>query len=293
MAAAGVVEHLDVVEQITPGRGPGQIDLATDPLPLQQLEEALGDRVVVTVSPAAHAAIDAMGLEEGLPVAAGELAALVRGQHQAGLRLATPNRRRQRLKNQVGLHVPLRSPADNLAREQVQNDRQVKPALVSPDIGDIGDPMRVRRRHRELPVEPVWRHRRRKPAARPRSAAIADLCFESFGPHQAIDPVLSAGFSQDPKVASHLAIAVDCTALEPGVLHQSRQPAIFLRPVTHRCRQPRIEARALHAQDPASSQTRSGSPTSPISGRRKGGFTSLRLSICTHGAPWAGRCSGP
>lgn len=130
MAAAGVVEHLDVVEQITPGRGPGQIDLATDPLPLQQLEEALGDRVVVTVSPAAHAANDAMGFEECLPVAAGELAALVRVQHQAGFRLATPNRRRQRLKNQVGLHVALRRPADDLAREQVQDDRQVDPTLV-------------------------------------------------------------------------------------------------------------------------------------------------------------------
>ncbi len=61
--AVGVLEHLNVVEDVTLGRGLGQMDLETDPRPLQQMKVALGDRVVVAVSPAAHAAIHAIDYE--------------------------------------------------------------------------------------------------------------------------------------------------------------------------------------------------------------------------------------
>ena len=41
MTASRVVEHLDVVEDIAAGQVSGLIDLAPDPLALEQLEEAL------------------------------------------------------------------------------------------------------------------------------------------------------------------------------------------------------------------------------------------------------------
>lgn len=69
VAATGVVDHLDVVEQIAPGSSPGQLDLSPDQLLLEQLEEALGDSVVVAVSLPAYAAYDAMGLEQRMPIA--------------------------------------------------------------------------------------------------------------------------------------------------------------------------------------------------------------------------------
>src|SRR5690606_36925466 len=88
--AFGVVEHLDVVEHVATRRIPGQVDPSPDPLSLEQLEEALGYGVVVAVAAPAHAADDSVGLQERLPLGAGELAALVRVQHQPGSRFPTP-----------------------------------------------------------------------------------------------------------------------------------------------------------------------------------------------------------
>ncbi len=78
MTVLRVVEHLDVIEDIPACRFPVAIGLSPDALPLEQLEEALGDSVVVTVPAPAHAGHQAVGLQEGLPVVAAELAALVR-----------------------------------------------------------------------------------------------------------------------------------------------------------------------------------------------------------------------
>jgi hypothetical protein len=77
MTASRVVEHLDVVEDIAAGQVSGLIDLAPDPLALEQLEEALGHSVVMAVSSAAHAGHQVVALEEVLPLVAGELTALI------------------------------------------------------------------------------------------------------------------------------------------------------------------------------------------------------------------------
>lgn len=50
MQTLHVVEHLYVVECVGPRINPRRIDLALDPLALQELEEALGHRVIVTVA---------------------------------------------------------------------------------------------------------------------------------------------------------------------------------------------------------------------------------------------------
>jgi hypothetical protein len=47
-----------------------------DALPLQELEEALGDGVVVAVPASAHTRLKVVLAEEGLPLPAGELGAL-------------------------------------------------------------------------------------------------------------------------------------------------------------------------------------------------------------------------
>lgn len=90
MATHRVVEHLDVVEHVRGCGGPGRVDPPLDPLLLQDAEEALGHRVVVAVAATAHARHHPMRLQERLPVAAGELAALVGVHHDAGARLAPP-----------------------------------------------------------------------------------------------------------------------------------------------------------------------------------------------------------
>jgi hypothetical protein len=83
MSSLRVVEHFDVVEDIGPCLLVGVVDPTLDPLPLQQLEEALDDGVVVTVAPPAHAADDPVHREKLLPLLAGKLTALVGVQQQS------------------------------------------------------------------------------------------------------------------------------------------------------------------------------------------------------------------
>ena len=81
VAALGVVKHLDVAENIGAGILSGGVNLAANPLALEQLEEAFGHSVVLTVAPTAHAADQVVVSQEPLPVMACELTALV-GMHQ-------------------------------------------------------------------------------------------------------------------------------------------------------------------------------------------------------------------
>ena len=55
MFALRVIEHFDVVEYILPRVLSGFVSFAPDTFTLQEVEEAFCDRVVVAVSPAAHA----------------------------------------------------------------------------------------------------------------------------------------------------------------------------------------------------------------------------------------------
>lgn len=81
MLVLRVVEHLDIVEHVLPCGFSGQVCAATDAFPLQELEEAFGYCVVVTVSAAAHAGFQIVLAKEHLPLAAGELRSLVGVDH--------------------------------------------------------------------------------------------------------------------------------------------------------------------------------------------------------------------
>lgn len=114
MASLRVVKHLDVIEHIAACVVSGQIDPAFDPLAFQELEEAFGHCIIVAVTTPAHAANDVVGLQEGLPLLPGELAALIRVQHQPRCRLAPPYGCQQGLQHQIGLHPAVHGPAHNL-----------------------------------------------------------------------------------------------------------------------------------------------------------------------------------
>jgi hypothetical protein len=68
-----VIEHLDVIAHILPGFVPCAVDLSTYPLSLQEIEEALGHRIVMAVSASAHRVNQIVVPEERSPVHAGEL----------------------------------------------------------------------------------------------------------------------------------------------------------------------------------------------------------------------------
>ena len=57
-----VVKHLDIIKHIAAGFVSCRVNPALDPLPFEQLEETLGDSIVVTVATSAHAATQVVGL---------------------------------------------------------------------------------------------------------------------------------------------------------------------------------------------------------------------------------------
>ncbi len=100
MPAFAVVKHLDLIEYIVACLIPAAIYLALDPLEFEQLEETLGNCIVMAVTSAAHAADQVVGLQKALPMRAAELAALVGVDHHFLLRLVAPHRHQQHVDNQ-------------------------------------------------------------------------------------------------------------------------------------------------------------------------------------------------
>ncbi len=59
-----IKDRFDAIEYILPGLGPGFIGAAPYPFTLEQVEEALRDRVVVTVAAPAHGMLQIVRPEE-------------------------------------------------------------------------------------------------------------------------------------------------------------------------------------------------------------------------------------
>ena len=77
MFALRIAEHLDVVEHILSGVGSCLVVSASYPLSLEQVEEALGNGIVVTVPAPAHRVFQIVMLQERCPVHIGELRTLI------------------------------------------------------------------------------------------------------------------------------------------------------------------------------------------------------------------------
>lgn len=67
MLAGRIVEHLDVFEHIPACLVARAVDLAADTLALEQVEDALGDSVVMTVAATAHRALQIVVFQERSP----------------------------------------------------------------------------------------------------------------------------------------------------------------------------------------------------------------------------------
>ena len=57
MLALWVIEHLDLVEYVLPRVVSGLVGFAPDAFAIEKNEEALGNSIVMTVTPSAHALI--------------------------------------------------------------------------------------------------------------------------------------------------------------------------------------------------------------------------------------------
>src|SRR5487761_941988 len=83
-------------------------------------------------------------------------------------------------------------PPDNAAREDVEDDGQVEPALPGPDVGDVADVLLIRLVRAEVAVHEVGRHRQRGVALGGLSIAAPVRAFDPQLMHQAAHPFAGA-----------------------------------------------------------------------------------------------------
>src|SRR5690606_32887907 len=135
-------------------------------------------------------------------------------------------------------------------RVQVHHRRQVQPALVGADVGDVGDPDLVRRVRSEVAVQHIVDHADR---ATPMAglAPVADLRAQPFGLHQPLYAVAAAGLARFAQVQRDLAVAVHASTGQPGVLDQAQQPLILALAQAGRLPNPGVVAAPVHAEHPA------------------------------------------
>ena len=83
----------------------GFVGFTPDPLGFEQVEEALGDRVIITVSSSAHAGFQIAALQKRLSLMAGKLQPLIRMNDDPGFGFASPESHQQGIQYEVSLHA--------------------------------------------------------------------------------------------------------------------------------------------------------------------------------------------
>jgi hypothetical protein len=136
VAASPIVEAIDVVGHIVQGQLAVLVDMLLDPFLLQTAEEGLRDRIVPAVPLPAHARLQMMRAIEAPPDVAAELGTLIRMNHRAA-GTSPAHGHQHGVEDELAVNRRSRRPADDLAREQIQDDGQVEPPLPRPNVGDI------------------------------------------------------------------------------------------------------------------------------------------------------------
>ena len=101
------------------------------------------------------------------------------------------DRHRQRLLREVTGEPSLQRPADHGAGVEIEDDREIEPALRGPDIGDVPGPYLVWTRHRELAITYVRRHGHPMIRLRRGVPLLHGLGPYPFGTHEPRDAVLA------------------------------------------------------------------------------------------------------
>ena len=173
MQAYVVVEPDDVVGDVSYSFA--VIGVVTLPyaLHLEIQEESLHDGVVPAVCFAAHAGAQSVSGQQSTMSIAGILATAVRVNDESGKRLPMCNGHLQGRANQFSGHARGHCPSDDLAREQIHYDCQVKPAATRTNVGDVADPREVCRHRFEFPIQHIVSNRQRVAAV----SSVNELAF--------------------------------------------------------------------------------------------------------------------
>jgi len=138
----------------------------------------------MAVAAPAHRVLKSVSADEGGPVHAGELRALVRVDQHPVLWFAPPYRHVQRLQHHIGGLPALHRPAHHAAGIEINHDSQVGEALQGANVGDVCHPGPVWRSNIELAIQRVVDRQGRLATIAARPALVADLRPDTRQPRQ-------------------------------------------------------------------------------------------------------------
>src|SRR5438105_3086439 len=228
---AAVVEPIDPVQ-----RGPLDVlaraprRAPVDHLGLVQPVDRLGQRVVVGVADAAYRWLQA-GLGQPLGVANRHvLHAPVAVMHEPiGIDRTTGIERLfKSIEHEVGPRRARSLPADDPAREHVDDEGNVHEPLPRRDIGEVAHPQRIRTLGAELPVHAIQRARHAAVADRGTHLLATDDASQAEPLHQSLDRTARHVEPLASQLPPHLAHPVDLEVLVPDALDMRHQDIVGL-----------------------------------------------------------------
>ena len=103
VSTSAIVEHIDVVVDLSPRDLPGCVDALLDPLLLQAAKKGFGHGIIPAVATSAHTGLQVMRMAEAPPHIAAKLRALI-GMNQGLRGLASPYGHENRIQHKFSGH---------------------------------------------------------------------------------------------------------------------------------------------------------------------------------------------
>src|SRR6266850_2022124 len=248
MQALAVIEDLDVFEDCSLRLLSGVEGTEVHEFILQRTEEALGTGVVVAVAFGGHALMQSMGFEQLRIGTDDVLAASISVMNQTGLRSPAAQRHRERIEHEFAVEQVMHRPAHHTPAEQIEQRRQIEPALPGGDERDITHPDPVGSAHLKALLQQVRNHG--LALARPGRDPEAQLAprLDSGQPSQSCHPVASAANALGEQFLPGLQRPVSFARFEMNTADVFEQDAILQDPPAGLTSEPGVKPASRHLQ---------------------------------------------
>lgn len=132
----------------------------------------------------------------------------------------------------VGIRTLLHGPTDNAPGEEIHDDCQVKPPLLRPNVRDVRSPAGIRDIDLKLPLEYVFRYRKRMLRVCGRFEATTTSRLQALLAHQTSYPFLTTADAPPAELPVNVRTSVAVLALDVDRLDLREQSRIRSRGFT-------------------------------------------------------------
>ena len=260
MQSGSVVESLDVIEDVAASLSSRTEREVIEPLSFDRMEEALGKGVVQAIAGAAHAAADAVAVEEILVVRATVLRSAVAVMNESRRWPTRSQGDPQGLKGQGVTDAIGGGPADDAPREDIDDDGEKEPALASTDLRDVGDPESIRPVGSKVPEHEVGSGREIASTGGNEAKAPRGLSAQAFQAHPARHAMPSCAVPSRTQRSIDSRRSVDATVLSMHGMDAFQQRRILSISLALWTVAPGVEAAAGDLEHAAELAYREGLP---------------------------------